>query len=291
MAEGFFGEYLHYWQYVTNVVDLILVYLLIYRLLIWTKNTHTFTLIRGLFGLFVLFMGSQWLAFSTLNWILGSLTTVLVFILIIIFQPELRRFLENVGTMGNLFSPTLIQGDGQSTVVIRQLLKAIETLSKNKIGSLIVIEVGTDLSEFSESGVRIDAAISSDLLVSLFWAGTPTHDGAVIIRENRVESAGCLLPLTSTRLDDRRLGTRHRAGIGLSERADALIIIISEETGVVSIAEKGVLNRYLTKETIETRLFNLYKEESGTIKEPVNWVQKIQSLGLTKNEKAAKTAN
>lgn len=277
-----FEGYTSHWQYVTDFVDVFLVYLLIYRLLIWTKNTHTFNLIRGLIALFVLFMISRWMGFSTLNWIVGNLTTVLVFILIIIFQPELRRFLESVGTMGNLFSPTLIQGKGQGATVIRQLLRAIEQLSKNKIGSLIVIELGTDLSEYLESGIKIDAHISADLLISLFWGGSPTHDGAVVLRQNRIDYAGCLLPLTATRLDDRRLGTRHRAGLGLSERSDALVIIISEETGVVSMAEKGVLNRYLTKEALETRLFNLYKEETIQIKEPINWVQKIQGLGVKK---------
>lgn len=255
------GSYTSNWQYVTDLVDVFLVYALIYRLLIWTKNTHTFSLIRGLLALFVLFMLSRWIGFSTLNWIVGNLTTVLVFILIIIFQTELRRFLEKIGTLGSLFSPTLIQEDGQSSAIIRQLLRAIEKLSRAKTGTLIVIELGTDLSEYSESGIKIDAHISSELLITLFSVGSPTHDGAVILRKNRIGYAGCLLPLTATRLNG-RLGTRHRAGLGLSERTDAFVIIISEETGVISIAEKGVLDRYLTKEAVETRLFGLYKEEN-----------------------------
>ncbi len=205
---------------------------------------------------------SRLFGFLTLNWLLEKLATALILIAIIIFQPELRRFLEKIGS-GKLFSP-LVEGqrEAKSTTVIKHLLKTVEMLSKEKIGALIVSEVGTNLSEYIESGIPIRSHISAELLCTLFWPKSPTHDGAVIIRENKIEAAGCLLPLTDTPLTDGRLGTRHRAAIGLSKLTDAVIIVVSEESGIVSIAENGNLNRFLNKEALETRLFNLYKEET-----------------------------
>ena len=204
---------------------------------------------------------SQFLHLTTLNWILAKLATVLILITIIIFQPELRRFLERVGS-GSLFHSVLNtqSKDGYNTTLIKQLLKAVELLSREKIGALIVIEVGTSLSEYIQSGIPVNGTISGDLLSTLFWPKSPTHDGAVIIRGDHIEAAGCLLPLTDTLLTDRRLGTRHRAAIGVSQLTDALVIVVSEESGVISLAEGGNLTRYLTREALETRLFNMYRE-------------------------------
>lgn len=249
-----------------QMLDVFLVYLLIYYFLKWARNTHAFDLMRGLVGVLMVYLLSQMLGMDTLHWILERFSIVLLLLVIIVFQPELRRFLENIGSFGHLLSPLLSSRDGQSTVIIKGILTAIELLSKERIGALIVIEVGTNLSEYVESGIKTDAYVSSALLSNLFWPGSPTHDGAVIIREHRVEAAGCLLPLTDTRLDDRRLGTRHRAALGLSEVSDALVFVVSEETGIISLAEKGNLTRYLTKEAMESRLFNLYQEEEKIVK-------------------------
>lgn len=240
-------------------LDVFLVFLLIYTLLLWIKNTQAFSLVKGLLMVLIVYFLSYQMGLETLNWVLGKFTTVLIFLIIIVFQPELRRFLDRLGT-GQLFNPMLLQGEGQSTSAIKQILKAVDFLSKQKVGALIAIELSS-LSEYIESGVRIQATLSFELLSTLFWKNSPTHDGAVIIRENRIEAAGCLLPLTDTPMRDHRLGTRHRAAIGLSELTDALVIVVSEETGIVSLAENGNLTRYLTKEALETRLFNLYKEE------------------------------
>lgn len=259
----FLQNYLSEFKSIVLTVDVILVFLLFYMLLRWIKDTHSLALIRGIFWVLLIYMLSSLLGLSTLNWVLGKFTTVLLLLVIIIFQPELRRFLERIGTPGHLFSPLLEQSEGQYTTVIKSLLRAVELLSKEKVGALVVIEVSTNLSEYIESGIRINGSISPELLATLFWPNSPTHDGAVIIRENRIEAAGCLLPLTDTPVRDRRLGTRHRAALGLTELSDALVIVISEETGVISLAEHGNLTRFLSKEALETRLFNLYKEDSS----------------------------
>ncbi len=249
-------------HWLVATVDFCLVYLLIYRLLVWISETHAESLVRGLLVVLALYAASFTLQLTTLNWVLGKFATVLLLLILIVFQPELRRFLERIGS-GRLLTPFMIHEDDQHLSVIKQLLRAVDILSKERVGGLIVIELGSNLNEYIQSGIRVHAHISGELLASLFWPKSPTHDGAVILRESRIAAAGCLLPLTDATLQDRRLGTRHRAAMGLSEVSDALVIVISEETGVISLAERGNLTRYLNKQALETRLFSLYKEESS----------------------------
>ncbi len=248
------------WGVVVLLVDLTLVYTLTYYALAWIKQTHSAALIRGLLGIFFGYAVSWFLGFATLNWVLEKIATALILIAIIIFQPELRRFLERLGT-GGIFKNTLFQRDTHTTSVIKQLLKGIDFLCKEKIGALIVIEVGSNLSEYIESGIPLKSTISAELIGALFWPNTPTHDGAVVIRNNQIEAAGCLLPLRDAPLQDLRLGMRHRAALGLSQVTDALIIVVSEESGILSLVENGTMTRFLNREALETRLFSLYKEE------------------------------
>ena len=263
-------------HWVVAVIDFGLVYLLVYRLLVWISETHAESLVRGLLVILALYAVSFTLQLTTLQWLLGKFATVVLLVVLIVFQPELRRFLERIGS-GRLFTPFMIQDEDQYLSVIKQLLRAVDILSKERVGGLIAIELGTNLNEYIQSGIRIQAHISGELLASLFWPKSPTHDGAVILRDSRVAAAGCLLPLTDAALQDRRLGTRHRAAMGLSEVSDALVIVISEETGVISLAERGNLTRYLNKQALETRLFSLYKEESsgsaGVLGRLNRWVQ------------------
>jgi len=259
-------------DYLRLILDFTIVYGIIYALLLWAKRSYAFNLLKGMMWVFAVYALSFFLQLETLNWIMERFTTVILLLLIIIFQPELRRFLENIGSTNMLFLPLLSQPKiGKNTAVIKHIIRAIEYLSKEKTGALIVIEMGSSLEEYTESGLKINGLVSGDLLITLFWQGGPTHDGAVIIRQDNVVAAGCLLPLTDTILQDRRLGTRHRSAIGLSERTDALVFVISEETGVISLAEKGNLTRYMTREAIETRLFNLYEEHTKVeqLKRPV----------------------
>lgn len=249
------------WEQLLVVLDLVLVYLIVYRFLLWMRRSRSAPLLRGLFGLFFIYFISIFLGLTTLRWILGKFATVVVLVLIILFQPELRRFLERLGSSRSVFSP-FVSSQGKETVMIGHLLKAVQMLAKERVGALIVIEAGVNLGEYIGSGIPVWGQMGADLLVSLFWPNAPTHDGAVIIREDQIAAAGCLLPLTETELGDRRLGMRHRAAVGLSEIADALVIIVSEETGVISMAEQGQLTRYMTKEALEARLFNLYQESN-----------------------------
>ncbi len=238
-------------HWMVAAIDFLLVYLLVYRLLVWISESHAESLVRGLLVVFALYAASFTLKLTTLNWLLGKFATVLMLLILIVFQPELRRFLERIGS-GRLMTPLVSQDEDQYVSVIKQLLRAVDILSKECVGGLIVIELGTNLNEYIQSGIRIQSHISGELLASLFWPKSPTHDGAVVIRESRIAAAGCLLPLTEATLQDRRLGTRHRAAMGLSEVSDALVIVISEETGVISLAERGNLTRYLNKQALET---------------------------------------
>ncbi|NQY74481.1 MAG: TIGR00159 family protein [Candidatus Margulisbacteria bacterium] len=255
------------------VLDVILVFLVIYQILIWVKSTQSVNLIRGLLVILSIIICARVFDFNTLNWLLEKLATILILFFIIVFQPELRRILDLMGR-GRLFGARFSK-DIQEAAIIKHLLKSVDTLSKEKIGALIVIQLTTNLREYVESGIQIDGSVSFELLTNLFWPNTPTHDGAVIIKGNQVLAAGCLLPLTDSRIVDRRLGTRHRAAIGLTEISDAIVIVISEETGVISMAEVGNLTRFLNREALETRLFNLYSDKEEEYVSPKRWLSNM----------------
>lgn len=262
-------------HWMTIAIDVAIVYAIIYRLLIWITDTHAESLVRGLLVILVVYVGSHMLDLATLNWLLEKFATIIVVLIIVLFQPELRRFLERIGS-GKLFSPFITESNGQGIATIKQVLRAVQLLAKERVGALIVIETGTNLNEYIRSGIPIGGTITAELLASLFWSKSPTHDGAVILRENEITAAGCLLPLSDSTIQDRRLGTRHRAALGLSEVSDALVIIVSEETGIISLAENGYLTRYLTKEALETRLFNLYKEDPKTARRFFDFLNRIK---------------
>jgi diadenylate cyclase len=181
--------------------------------------------------------------------------------LIVIFQPELRRTLERFGR-GKLLGSLGFAPPSRSGLYVRQIVRAVEQLSESRMGALIVVEKVAGLAEYLESGIRLDAALSAELLISIFNSKSPLHDGAVIIQGERILAASCLLPLSESRLLDKRLGTRHRAAIGLTEVTDALAVVVSEKSGVISLAENGYLTRFLTKDLLEEKLLSLYKTES-----------------------------
>jgi len=241
-----------------DLIDIIVVATAIYYLLVWLRGTRAIALIRGLAMILLLYLAGKVFGLYTTIWILERLGPLILVIIIIVFQPELRRTLEHIGSE-RLFIRLGIGGGGRGALIVGHIIKAIEQLSESKIGALIVFERSTGLSEFLESGVGLDAEISSELLISIFSPKNPLHDGAVIIQGERIASAGCLLPLSDTRLLDRRLGTRHRAAVGMSEQTDALVFVISEKTGIISIAENGYLSRNISKEMLEEKLFDLYK--------------------------------
>ncbi|MBH37442.1 TIGR00159 family protein [bacterium] len=265
-----------YYAYVSVCVDVILVYLLTYRFLAWLKRSYALDLIKGLMLVILVFLASHVLSLTTLNWILERFATVLLIVVVIIFQPELRRFLERVGATGQLFTLSSSFPEVKSTATMKSLIRAVDYLSREKIGAIIALEGQTSLTQYVDTGIRVKGDLNMEMLSSLFWPGSPTHDGAVIIKENIIEAAGCFLPLTESPISDRSLGTRHRAALGLSDVTDAIVIVISEESGVISLVEHGVMTRYLTKEALQTRLASLQSQSDNI---PVfNWKNPFKSF-------------
>lgn len=247
-----------------DLVDISIVAIFIYYVLLWLQGTRAIPLIRGLIFILFLYIASRFFGFYTINWLFDRFAAALIVMLVILFQPELRRTLERFGR-GKLLHKIGFAPAPQGSLYVRHVVRAVEQLSEDKTGALIIIENMTGLSEYLESGVRLDAMLSAELLLSIFEPKSPLHDGAVIIQGERIVAASCLLPISESRLLDKRLGTRHRAAIGVSELSDALAIVVSEKTGIISIAENGFLTRYLTKDILEEKLFSLYKVEKTKV--------------------------
>lgn len=246
---------------IRDVIDILIVAVVLYKLLSLIKETRAEQLTKGIVVLLVLTKLSEWAKFYTINWILDNAMTVGTLAILIVFQPELRRGLEYIGR-SSFLKKSLIEVRGESlTKVVDEMVDAVASLSRQKIGALIVIERQTGLNEVAETGTRIDGLVSSDLLINIFIPNTPLHDGAVIIKEDRVKAAACFLPLTDSSNVSKELGTRHRAALGISERSDSLSIIVSEETGSISIAENGTISRYLDTKTLRQILTDMYKPE------------------------------
>ncbi|WP_031516753.1 diadenylate cyclase CdaA [Desulfofalx alkaliphila] len=236
-----------------SILDILIVAFVLYKLMQVIKGTRAVQLIKGIVVLLVATTLSSWLQLHTINWLLTQTMFALVVALPIVFHPELRRALEQLGR-GKFFARSLINmGEEDKSRMINEVVRAVQVLSKNNMGALIVIERITGLEEYIDTGVRIDGLISSEFIVNLFVPKTPLHDGACIIRGDRVAAAACFLPLTESQLGH-NLGTRHRAGVGITEYSDALTIIVSEETGDISLAHEGVLHRMLDESTLKQRL-------------------------------------
>lgn len=233
---------------ITDIIDIVIVAIIIYNLLKTIRETRAVQLIKGLVILFIALQLSTWLNLTAMNFLLRNTMQIGLFAIVVIFQPELRSMLEKLGRSkaGDLIGFNVSQG--QADVLeneVSEIVDACMNLSKSKTGALIVIERTTKLGDVIKTGTPINAEITSALLENIFVPNTPLHDGAVIIRENKIFTAGCLLPLTSNTNLSRELGTRHRAALGMSENSDALVIVVSEETGKISLAVNGTLTRNL----------------------------------------------
>lgn len=245
----------------TDILDILIVTFIIYKLLHFIRETRAEQLAKGLLFLMVATLLSKVLQLYTLHWILSGVMTVGLIAVVVIFQPELRRGLEYLGR--SKFSNVLSEVDKEEAkYMVGQLVEAVDSMSASHTGALIVIEREISLNDIVETGTIIDAAISSQMIGNIFYEGAPLHDGALIIRGSRIHAAGCVLPLTQNKNLNKELGTRHRAGIGITENSDALVIIVSEETGIISLAQNGKLTRFLDVKKVEKALFNLYLEES-----------------------------
>lgn len=270
---------------VTDILDIMIVTFIIYKLLDFIRETRAEQLAKGLLLLVVATLLSKVLQLYTLHWILSGVMTVGLIAVVVIFQPELRRGLEYLGR--SKFSNVLSEVDKEEAkYMVGQLVEAIDSMSVSRTGALIVIEREISLSDIVETGTVIDAVISAQMVGNIFYEGAPLHDGALIIRGNRLYAAGCVLPLTQNKNLNKELGTRHRAGIGITENSDALVIIVSEETGIISVAQNGKLTRFLDVKKIEKSLLNLYLEESKrTVGEKISSVLKGIKQGVKDAEK------
>ncbi|GGJ00770.1 membrane protein [Alicyclobacillus cellulosilyticus] len=242
---------------VLDAMDILIVSFVLYRLLLLIRGTRAVQLLKGVLVILVATAVSSALHLAALNWLLNKIITVGLFAIPVVFQPELRRALEQLGR-GGFFSFSFGPSeDAQIQQMITEVTKAAQVLAKNKIGALIVVERETGLSEYIETGTPIEGLVTSELLINTFVPNTPLHDGAVIIRGQRIVAAGCFLPLTDNRELDRDLGTRHRAALGVTEASDSVAVVVSEETGQVSLAVDGVITRDLTESALMELLQNL----------------------------------
>lgn len=249
---------------IQDIIDIILVAMMFYKLFSLIRETRAEQLTKGIFALFVFAKLSGILKLYTINWILEHAMTVGVLAILIVFQPELRRGLEYIGR-SRFFTKSFLEIKGESlSKTVDEIVEAVASLSRQKIGALIVLERETGLNEVIETGTKIDGLVSSDLLINIFIPNTPLHDGAVIIREDIIRAAACFLPLTENMNVSKELGTRHRAALGISERSDTLSIIVSEETGAISIAENGNIARHLDTKTLRQILMDMYKPKEST---------------------------
>jgi diadenylate cyclase len=244
-------------------IDILIVSYVIYKLILLVRGTRAIQLMKGILVVVVTWVISIWFKLSTLQWMMNQAFTFGVLAIIIIFQPELRRALEQLGR-GKLFSRSSTEGDDEINKRIGDVIHAVNYLSKRKIGALIVFEKETGLTDYLESGTAIESKISAELLINIFIPNTPLHDGAVIIRQNQLMAAGCYLPLSENPFISKELGTRHRAAIGMSEVSDAMCIIVSEETGQVSLTMNGHILRDMREESLVFKLFEELKPKAKT---------------------------
>mgnify|MGYP001002431092 FL=1 len=255
-----------------DVIDMAVIAYVFYKLFMLIRETRAEQLIKGIFVLIFATWASGFFRLYTVNWLLRNTMTVGVIALLIVFQPELRRALEFLGRGGIILGKPLNEAlDKETKMLIDEITSAVQSLAKKKAGALIVFERETGIGEYMETGTEIDAVVSSQLLQTIFATNTPLHDGAVIIRGKRIASAGCVLPLTENQRLSKELGTRHRAGLGISEQSDAIAIIVSEETGVISTAKDGRLSRYLDAKTLKEMLTNLYKPQEQKYRGFLKW--------------------
>ena len=256
---------------VTDILEIVILSFLVYHVMIWIRATRAWTLLKGIL-IMVIFVAMAYLfQMDTITFLINKGIDLAVMAAIIVFQPELRRALEQLGekkffsSLG-VFDSTKEVKERFSDKTINELVKACAEMSKAKTGALIVIEQNTPLAEYERTGIALDSIITSQLLINIFEHNTPLHDGAVLIRGERIVSATCYLPLSDNMELSKELGTRHRAGVGISEATDSMTIIVSEETGGISIARKGKLKREVTAEELRRQLVILQDKSVDTKK-------------------------
>lgn len=267
----------------TDVVEVFIIAFLLYHIMLWIKNTRAWALLKGLLVIGAFVLVAVFFKMNTILWIVTNLFNVAAIAIVVVLQPEMRKALEELGRK-NLFSSILTfdsskpDGGRLSDRTINEIVKASVEMGKVKTGALIVIQNEQPLSEYERTGIDVDGIVSSQLLINIFEHNTPLHDGAVIIRQNRVTAATCYLPLSDNMALSKDLGTRHRAGVGISEATDSMTVIVSEETGKISVAYLGELSRGLDAERLREMLRSI-QEKAPEEKKRKLW------KGRSRNEK------
>ncbi len=267
--QGFFEKYM-FWinppkANVTDIVEILIITFLFYEVLVWIKDTRAWMLFKGILVILLFILVAAFFQMSTILWLASKMANVVLIALVVIFQPELRKALEQVGRrriVASLFNFGTLQENGRfSDKTIQELVRASFAMGEVKTGALIVVEQDIVLAEYERTGIDLDAVLTSQLLLNIFEKNTPLHDGAVIVRGNRVTAATCYLPLSDSMNISKELGTRHRAAVGISEVSDSLTIIVSEETGAVSTAKGGEIFRGLTQDELRAQLVEIQNAE------------------------------
>ncbi|MFD0589231.1 diadenylate cyclase CdaA [Paenibacillus sp. GCM10027627] len=242
-------------DWIKDIIDVGIVSFIIYKMILLVRGTRAVQLLKGIFVLVATWAISTWFNLYTLKWLMNQMFTFGIVTVLIIFQPELRRVLEQLGR-GNLFSRSSSPDRLALSEQLDEVIRAVQHMAKRKIGALIVFERKTGVNELIESGIGMESRITSELLINIFTPNSPLHDGAVIIRGNQIMAAGCYLPLSENPFISKELGTRHRAAIGVSEVSDALSVVVSEETGQVSLSINGMIVRDINEESLISKLFD-----------------------------------
>jgi diadenylate cyclase len=248
-----------------DVLDILIVAAILYKVYEMLQDTRAITLVKGLIVLMIVTLVAGLLELHVISWLLQKTVTLLFVALPIVFQPELRRALERLG-QGRFLGLDPYLDVEEANTLTNEIDKAVFNMADKKIGALLVIEKNVGINEIIDTGIKIEGLITTEFLMNVFIPNTPLHDGAAVVRGKRLVAAGCYLPLTENRSLSSELGTRHRAAIGLSEQCDAVIIIVSEETGVVSVAENGRIERYMTHDSLRQRIRPLFVKEKSSIK-------------------------
>ena len=267
----------------TDVVEIMIISFLVYQIILWIKNTRAWSLLRGIVVIMAFILVAAVFRMATILWIAKNVLSLAVIAIVVVLQPELRRALEQLGRTN--FFASLVPFDSSRTVegrfsdkTMQEIIKACYEMGKVKTGALIVVEQNQSLSEYERTGIEVDGLLTSQLLINIFEHNTPLHDGAVIVRGDRVVSATCYLPLSDNMGLSKELGTRHRAGVGISEVTDSLTVIVSEETGHISVAYEGALFRNLDSEELKGKLLMIQNKPAEEKKRRL-W------KGRAKNEK------
>lgn len=265
---------------INDILDILITTFILYKILEFIKDTRAQQLLKGLLFVIAAYFVADYMNLYVVHWILKAVFTVGLFALVVLFQPELRRGLEYMGRSKIGMSKFVKIDKDKAKYISNEIANITASFSDSRTGALIVFERDVTLEDVAETGTLINADISAELLGNLFYEGAPLHDGAVIIRQDKVYAAGCVLPLTDKISINKSLGTRHRAGIGITENSDAVTLIVSEETGIISVAKDGQIIRFLEKKNVEKILMDLFIDEDESSSKLVFWGKK---LGRGKN--------